>query len=225
MFLALDESKEYSKKVFGALVLPKEKLSELEKEWVELRLKHKLFAEIKWERIDQYYRRYFDFLDLFFKYKSAAFHSICFREQDKSYNSAYLLIRSISWKIENEGINKALFILFDESGSIGEKETKKIKEIAETDSRFKLKIEFCNQGTSHILGALQIADIITGATATRINNITVGKEKNSIIKYLESKNNGFQLGWPGGVKLTGLYEYKISHFNPISGYSKKENAI
>lgn len=214
MFLALDESTEYSGRVFGAFSLPNEELSGFEKEWVELRLKHKLFGEIKWHNINQYYKRYFDFLDLFFKREKASFHSIRFREKDKKYNSAYVLIKEISWKMENAGMNEPLFVLFDENGNLGEREMKKIKEIAEIDRKFKLKIDFCNQGKSHVLGALQIADIITGATATKINNITVGENKRAIIKYIESHNDGIPLEW-SPEKLPGLYEYKIHYFCPI----------
>jgi len=213
MFLALDESTKYAKRVFGAIVLPKENLPELEKEWTILRLKHKLFAEIKWSNVDQYYKRYFEFLDLFFNNK-ITFHSIRFRKKDRKYNSAYLLLRSISWKIQNEGINKTLFILFDEGGNIGKKEMDKIKEIAKTDKKFQLKIEFCNQGKSHILGALQLADILTGATASEINNLSISKEKEAIIKYIQTKNKGVSLGW-SGERFPSLYEYKIHHFNPI----------
>lgn len=214
MFLALDESEAYTKRVFGAIVLPKNKLSELEKDFAELRLKHKLFAEIKWTNIDQYYKKYFEFIDLLFKEKSITFHSISFRKKDKKYKAAYILIRSISWKLINEGIKDSVFILFDEDGGMGKAETKETERLLNIDKEFKLKIDFCNQGTSHILGALQLADIITGATASSINNAATSTEKAATIKYIEKKN-GIALGWSGAT-FPKLYDYKIHHFDPIS---------
>ena len=216
MFLALDDSYKHPKKVFGAVLLPKQEVSELEKDWTELRFQHKLFGEIKWDSIDKNYKKYFDFLNLFFNQKKATFHSICFQNPSQRYKSAYLLIRAITWKMRNARIYEPIFVLFDNFGNIGKMEVEKIKEFAKKDREFKLDIEFCNQGASHLLAPLQIADVITGATASKINNISLREEKIATIKYIESKNNGIPLGWSGN-RFPRLYEYKIHHFNPLSG--------
>src|SRR4030042_6705480 len=105
MFLAFDESERCSKNIFGGILLPEKELPDLEKEWTILRLKHKLFAEIKWENIDQYYQRYCEFIDLFFNKDNITFHSICYCNEKKKYNAAYVLIRTITWKMQNEGLN------------------------------------------------------------------------------------------------------------------------
>jgi len=212
MFLAFDESERRSKNIFGGVLLPEQELPDLEKDWTALRIKHKLFAEIKWDSIDQYYKRYCDFVDLFFNKKSITFHSICYRRIKQKYNAAYVLIRTITWKIQNAGLNEPLFILFDNDGSIGEKETLKIKKIAKADGAFKQKVEFCNQGTSHILGALQLSDLLVGSVCFKINNESVNKERESIVKYIE-KSNKLPLDW-SSERLPKLYDYKMHYFDP-----------
>jgi hypothetical protein len=212
MFLAFDESERCSKNIFGGILLPEQELPDLEKEWTILRLKHKLFAEIKWSSIDQYYKRYCDFLDLFFSKKHITFHSICYRRTNQKYNAVYVLIRTITWKMQNAGLNEPLFILFDNDGSIGEKETLEIKKIAKVDGAFKQKVEFCNQGTSHILGILQLADVLVGSICSKVNSELVNKEREFIVKYIESKNK-LPLDW-SSERLPKLYEYKIHYFDP-----------
>lgn len=212
MFLALDESERESKNVLGGILLPEQKLPDLEKDWTILRLKHKLFAEIKWEQIDQYHKRYCDFVDLFFNDSSITFHSICYCDKKKKYNAAYILIRTITWKMQNEGIDEPLFILFDNDGSLGKEGTTEIKKIAQIDGKFKQKVEFCNQGTSHILGALQLADLILGAVGSKINKETLNKKKEFVLNHIETKNK-LPLDW-SSEKLPRLNEYKIQYFDP-----------
>ena len=131
MFLILDESEEHQKMVLGGVLLSEDILPDLEADFVKLRIKHKLFGEIKWERIDQYHKRYCEFLDLFFNEKGITFHSICYRRggTDK-YRAAYALIRTITWKMQNAGINEPLYVLFDNDGKLGDKEAREIRKIA-----------------------------------------------------------------------------------------------
>lgn len=212
MFLALDESERCSKNVFGGILLPEQKLPDLEKDWTLLRLKHKLFAEIKWESIDQYYKRYCDFIDLFFNNKDITFHSICYCNENKKYNAVYVLIRTITWKMQNAGLNEPLFILFDNNEGLGERETAEIKKIAQIDRGFKQRVEFCNQGTSHILGALQLADLLTGAICSKVNNETINKKRDYVVKFIEDKNK-LPLDWAKD-RLPQLNEFKIHYFDP-----------
>jgi len=219
MFLAFDESEEYSKKIFGVITIPEKEIPELEKEWTELRMKHKLFGEIKWTNIDKNYKNYFDFLNLFFEKRRANFHSICFRSKDQKYKSAYILIKAISWKMKKSGIEEPLFILFDNDGNTGKKETEIIKEYLKKDKDFKLEVEFCNQGVSHVLSIIQLTDLIAGATASKANKIKENKEKTAIINHIESKSNT-PLGWASG-RFPRLYEYKIHYFEPDPTKIKK----
>ena len=71
-------------------------------------------------------------IDLFFNEKSITFHSICYRRggTDK-YRAGYALIRTITWKLQNAGINEPLYVLFDNDGNLGDKEAREIRKIAE----------------------------------------------------------------------------------------------
>lgn len=212
MFFAIDESEESKKMILGGVLISKDKVPDFERDFVLLRIKHKLFGELKWQNIDQYFERYTDFLDLFFKY-DASFHAICYRHSAKKYNASYILLRTITWKLQNAGLDNSLFVLFDNDGGLGNLGAKTIKEIAPKDIRFKRKLEFCNQGTSHILGILQIADIITGAVCAAVNDVSLSKEKQYIVDYITKKNDGLPLAW-SSLKLPRLNQFKIHYFDP-----------
>jgi len=214
MFLILDESEEHQKMVLGGVLLSDDDLPSLECEFVKLRIKHKLFGEIKWNRIDQYYKRYCEFINLFFDNKKITFHSICYRRggTDK-YRAAFVLIRTVTWKMQNAGINEPLYVIFDNDGNLGDTEAREIRKIAEKDPRFKQKLEFCSQGTSHLLGAMQIADLLTGAVSSTINSDSVSVERSSVVAHITTKNKGIPLSW-ASLTLPKLFDYKIHFFDP-----------
>ncbi len=214
MFLILDESEEHQKMVLGGLLLSEKILPDFEKEFVKLRIKHKLFGEIKWHRVDQYHKRYCEFLDLFFNEKGITFHSMCYRKGgvDK-YRAGYVLIRTITWKMQNAGINEPLYVLFDNDGKLGDTEAREIGKIAKQDNRFKQKLEFCSQGTSHLLGAMQIADLLTGAVCCTINTAQMSSDKKYVKDYITTKNNNVDLGW-ASVSLPKLNDLKMHFFDP-----------
>jgi hypothetical protein len=214
MFLALDESEENGKKVLGGILLSEKLLPALEADFVSLRVKHKLFAELKWNKIDQYYKRYCEFIDLFFNDPNITYHSICYRRTgDQKYRAAFVLIRTITWKLQNAGINEPLYVLFDNDGSLGDHEAREIKKIAATDRRFKQRLEFCSQGTSHVLGALQLADLLTGAVCSAINGIALAVEPKHVHDHIQAKNNGVPLDW-ASARLPKLNDLKIHYFDP-----------
>ncbi len=74
-------------------------------------------------------------------------------------------------------------------------------------------MEFCNQGTSHILGAIQIADVLTGAVCAVANKAEVAKEKQHVINHITSKNNDVALDW-ASLRLPKLNDLKIHFFDP-----------
>jgi hypothetical protein len=216
MFLILDESEEHQKMVLGGLLISEKILPAFEAEFVGLRIKHKLFGELKWHRIDQYHQRYCEFIDLFFNEKSITFHSICYRRggTDK-YKAGYALIRTITWKMQNAGINEPLYVLFDNDGNLGDKEAREIRKIAEKDERFKQKLEFCSQGTSHILGAMQISDLLTGAVCSTINSGTTSANKKKVVEHIISKNGGASLDQAkASLSLPKLNDFKVHFFDP-----------
>lgn len=198
--------------VLGGVLIPQEEVPLLERDFVSLRIKHKLFGEIKWQNIDKYYARYLEFIDLFFEYK-ATFHSICYRVHTKKYRAAYVLLRTITWKIQNAGLSNSLFVLFDNDGSLGQLETKTIGEIAPKDARFKRQLEFCSQGSSHVLGLLQLSDLLTGAVCSVVNKNKLSAEKQKVVDHITKKNQGIPLDW-SSIKLPGLNDFKIHYLDP-----------
>lgn len=216
MFLILDESEEHQKMVLGGLLISEKILPDFESDFVKLRIKHKLFGELKWSRIDQYYERYCDFINLFFNEKSITFHSICYRRggTDK-YRAGYSLIRTITWKLQNAGIKEPLYVLFDNDGNLGDKEAREIRKIAQKDHRFKQELEFCSQGTSHLLGAMQISDLITGAVCSTINSISSSTNKKKVLDYIFEKNDRIALDQAKtSLALPKLSDFKIHFFDP-----------
>lgn len=214
MFLFIDESKQYTKKVFGGILLPISLVPDVEHDFAALRIKHKLFGELKWELISRlYYERYYSFLDLFLDNKNITYHSICFRDMNRRYNAAYTLIRTITWKLQNCGSKEPLYILFDNDGNIGSSEIQKIKDYAKNDRQFKLEIEFCNQGTSHVMGCLQLSDILTGAMANQINHLKLNPYGQATVDHIISKNANVPLGY-APASLPSLKDYKIHYFDP-----------
>lgn len=215
MFIALDESKRLRRKIVGGILLDRDFLADFEKKFVSLRLEHKLFGEIKWNNINQYYNRYLKFLDIFFDEKRATFHAICYRDEKQKYRAAYVLLRTISWKIQNAGISKPMFVLFDNDGSFGKDGTEKIREYAPKDIKFKCKLDFCNQGESHVLGILQLSDILTGAVCAVVNGTTgiISENKKKVVDYITKKNNNCPINF-SDLRLPGLFENKIHYFDP-----------
>jgi hypothetical protein len=214
MFLILDESEEHPKMVLGGVLISEKKLSAFEGKFVDLRIKHKLFGEIKWNRIDQYYKRYCEFIDLFFDESGMTFHSICYRMKGANkYRAAYALIRTVTWKMQNAGINEPLYVLFDNDGNLGDTEARKIRRIAQNDTRFKQELVFCSQGTSQILGAMQVADLLTGAVCSVINGGVVSEERSYVKKHIKTKNNNIELNW-SSLNLPRLNAHKIHFFDP-----------
>jgi hypothetical protein len=170
MFLAIDESESLSKKVIGGILLPLANLPDFEKKIVECRIKHKLFGEIKWDSVDKaYIDGYLDVINCFLTDSKVTYHSMCYRDRSLKYKAAYVLIRTICWKLWNAGIRESLYILFDNDTNVGATETQIVRRFLNNDSKIKQKIEFCNQGVSHVLGALQVADIITGSVCFTVN--------------------------------------------------------
>mgnify|MGYP001021838431 CR=1 FL=1 len=221
MFFSIDESCDNQTKILGGVLSPNDNIPEYEKKFAQLRIENKLFGEIKWGEIDQYAERYVKFLDIFLDDTTSTYHSICYRDNSGKYHAAYSLIRTVTWKIENycRKINdftymkEPFYVLFDNNESEGQIGTSEIKEINPRDPNFKIPLDFCNQGTSHIIGHLQLTDLLTGAVSYRVNNLSPNKNQARIIDHIISKNQGIDLNFSAN-KLPGLYEYKIQMFDP-----------
>lgn len=218
MFLAIDESMTArGNGVWGGLLLSDEAFKNFEADFLLLRLKHKIFGEVKWAKISSVYlESYLSFVDLFFDTDTVTFHAFRFRLRKQQYNAAYTLIRQVTWKLENSGINEPLWVLFDKDGALGAMETKKIREFASVDRRFKQELAFCEQGSSHVLGCLQVADILTGAMRSSLYGASGAKKQ--VYDYILNRNEK-PLDWAMNFKrLPSLYDHKIHYFDADKMY-------
>ena len=215
MFLIFDESEEGREKVLGGVLMPESMLPSFEAACVSLRIKHKLFGEMKWTKVkrDQYHKRYCDFIDLFFQEKRMTFHSIFYGEGEK-YLQGYVLIRNITLQMERAGLNEPLYVLFDKTSN-GQPEVEKIRRKAERDLSFRQELIFCGQCDSHMFASLQIADLIAGAISATVNNKKMSEQKTFLREYIEEKE-GKALDWSTD-DIPVLGEYKIELFDPRVG--------
>jgi len=204
----------------GGILIKETELPEFERQFVALRIEHKLFGEIKWNNINQYYERYFDFIDLFFLNPNLTFHSICFRDEKKQYNAAYILIRTITWKLQNSGYRGPLWVLFDKNGVFGRKGVEEIKKCARVDPKFKLNLEFCNQGSSQLLGVLGISDLLVGALASTLNARRLGEYKQKTLDFIVDRNLGVRLDWSSAT-LPKISSHRIHFFDPDDNPRRK----
>ena len=218
MFLFVDESEGGIKKVIGGILLPIDKVCEVERDLVNERIKAKLFGEIKWSSVSgtTYHQAYLNTLDLFWKEREATYHSCSYRRREDRYKAAYMLIRAVSWKIEKHyGSRRTppMYILFDYGGSFGTTFFPRIKQMLSRDPSFHLQVAFCNHGHSHIMGGLQISDLLTGAVAARINAVSLSKYPKEILSSIET-NNGGPIG-VGISRFPRLYEFKMHHYDLV----------
>ncbi len=221
MFFSIDESCQGHIKILGGVLSPINAIEEYERIFARLRIENKLFGEIKWGEIDQYADRYLKFLDIFLDDKASTFHSICYRESSSKYHAAYSLIRTVTWKIENHCkqtkdfsyMIEPFYVLFDNNENEGQVGTMEIKDINPRDPKFKIPLDFCNQGTSHILGHLQLSDLLVGAVSYRVNNFAANENQEIVINHIISKNEGIDLNFSSS-KMPRLDEYKIQMFDP-----------
>lgn len=212
MYLFIDESKENSKKILSGLLIPKSRVSGIEMQVCDLRLKHGMFGEIAWTGVDKkHVNIYNEVVDIFSKEKSASIHSLCFRNDKMQYHAAYILIRTISWKLHNAGIKRDINVLYDNNGSLGKQEISKTCELLKKDSRFRHKLGFCTQGTSHLLACLQITDLFAGAIAAKVNGKFLNDPKKKFLEHVENANGGIPLDW-SNPKLPKLGDQKVYYF-------------
>lgn len=218
MFLFIDESEAGAKKIIGGILLPIDKVSEFEKSIVSERIKSKLFGEIKWSSISgsKYHQAYLDILELFWTEKEATYHSCSYTRRDDRYKAAYMLIRAVSWKIENHygaGKTPPMYILFDDGGAFGTTFFPRIKSILAADRSFHHKIDFCNHGHSHVMGGLQVSDVFTGAVAARVNSVPLSQYPKAVLDSIEARN-GTTIG-VGIARFPRLYEFKMHHYDLV----------
>jgi hypothetical protein len=230
MFLALDESIGSQYTTVGCLCLPDDQLSHLEFDFINLRLRHKVWAEVKWEKISKAYcQKYKDILSAYLSHGDVTFHSWTYRtpsseERTRHYNGisaekviyrhAYMLIRSVIWKCRNAGYQGSYYILADETGSLGQEEYKTTQSLLKGDSNIKPSpnIDFCTTGNSMSCGAMQVSDICAGAVMSHYDEKYSGQAAcKSIVDHLKSLNQGRELNFSPS-KLPTLKSAKLHHY-------------
>lgn len=156
----------------------------------------------------------------------------------KKFRAAYSMIRVVCWKFWKAGISneRELFILFDEDTeafpnpdpelirtitgqSVLEFDNSydAIKKIAAKDPRFRRKISFCNQGHSHVLGIIQLTDILTGAMSCVANKLEgISEEHKTLVEYIRERiGHDFEAS-RAELTLPKLNAYKIHFLDPIA---------
>ena len=210
-----DESTEYSKKIVGAVSISLNDFYILENFITKFRVDHKLFGEIKWEKVKtegNYVDNYLQITQNALNLPSFRFHSNCY--SGNQYKASYALVRSISWKLSNCGYKDSVGILFDEREK---REVEITRDLLNKDRDFHHQVLFCTETGSKIFNTMQIADLLCGCLSYKINcgvkNITkINKCKNDFIKEIEKIDKGLELELTFGA----LWKYdskKIQHFN------------
>lgn len=229
MFLAVDESFEGPHTTHGCLCVPLEKLPEYEGIHIKKRLEHKVWAEIKWEKLSSsYLPKYSDILRSYLSQPDVTFHSWTYEKPTAKeikefyadskrkipYCHAYMLIRSVIWKCQNDGYRGPFYIVPHTTGKVGEEEYETTRELLLKDRNIypRPRVEFCSQGSAQVCGALQVCDICTGAVQYKYDpSLTESKSNaDAIISLLESLNGGIPITY-SPIKLPSIKEFKLHH--------------
>lgn len=229
MFLALDESMGSSHVTLGCLCLPEAKLPELEAGFIKNRLEHKVWAEVKWSRLGKpYCDKYKTIVGDYLASPDVTFHSWTYKipsgEERKTfydgldaskvvYRHAYLLIRTVIWKCRNSGYSGNFYILADETGKLGKDEYKITQDLLKNDSRIRPApvIDFCATGSSISCGAMQVADLLTGAVMSQYDNGFSKQDAcTDFVGHVVSLNGGTPLTYSPGA-FPKLNEQKLHH--------------
>lgn len=228
MFIALDESISTNFLTIGCVVLPKAKLPELEKKQVQTRLDYKLWGEIKWSKGTQsYLEKYKLFLGNYLLDKEVTFHSWTLKRPTADeirryydgdgkkilYKHAYLLIRNVIRKCRNAGYKGEFYVLPDTTGEMGKNEYVETQKILKSDSNIypPATVEFCAEGNSQVCGALQVADLCTGAVGyTYEKDFKDTSYSEGIVDYLKEINGGIDINFEY-PSLPRMKQFKLHH--------------
>lgn len=229
MFLALDESIGSTHETLGCLCFPESIMPKLEAQFIQHRIEHKVWAEVKWQRLcAPYVEKYEAMVRDYLAPDDVTFHSWTYRIPtaierrsfydgiDASlvvYRHAYLLIRTIIWKCRNNGYTGPFYILADESGKLGRNEYKITQGLLKRDPKISPPpvIDFCMTGSSTACGAMQITDLITGAVMSHYDEKFSKQDScTKFIKMLAEINGGIPLDLSSRT-LPKLHDQKLHH--------------
>ncbi len=206
---------------FGSIWLSQDTLFELESRILKLRIYYDCWGEIKWNNTDtnhlEIYQQIIEqFLELPIFFNLITFTGKIY-ENLEDYNDGdrktaemkaifMLILYNYQRYASNFCKDKSLNILFDKEivsrGNYKEKLLENLK-----IGRTKVPISVCNSCHSHLLGGLQLADLLAGAGVT-VTSITISKSKPEYSYTLESKKTAFLKYIINKVNLTPVYSGK-----------------
>lgn len=228
MFLALDECIGNDYVTLGCICISTEKLPQIEKSFIQKRIEHKCWGEVKWSKITDGYRvKYQELANCYLADEDVTFHSWTYKkpnaiersiyyglgtsQNDVIFRHAYLLIRSVIRKCKNSGYNGSFYVVADDSGS-GPNEYKKTNELLQADSAISgpTTLDFCSTGNSTVIGALQVVDLCTGAVTSYYDDGLKNNSNQKFVKHLVELNGSIPLNFSPS-RLPKLKEYKMHH--------------
>ena len=178
---------------------------ELERWFVEFRIKNKIFAEIKWEKVKDdgmYFRCYLEMIEKLLNSHGTKFHANGYKGEQ--YQASYALVRSISWKLSHFKYKDKIGILFDEKDS---REVDKTKELLGGDRNFEHNLIFCTESDSRTFTTMQVVDLLCGAMAYKINcalpKVNCDSNKDKFVTLIEKIDEGLEMNLSFGT----LWEY------------------
>lgn len=238
MLITGDESITYSKKVYGFVCANEKVFCDFESKVFSLRLEHKLWGEISYKKLPntnhQLFDAYRNFIKIFLDTEGLQYYSIIYTKPNfqellnsghlekyiqnlrYSYHGRmiYFLCNHIAYVIYKAGIREDLTILGDES-SLFNKEWGIIKEFLEPKYYCKENMIYATFGNSAVSSGIQLADILTGLIASKVNNkLNVNQTK--LLQYIEQR--GCKLGTDDPVTSSRWLNKKTNtwYFKPYS---------
>lgn len=213
MFVACDESginpsDDYL--VIGSVWVSKQGLCDFERNVTALRLKHKCWGEIKWDKVkgsisEEMFNFYKEFIDLAFEEIEASFRSIIVRKKlldmDAYHNGSeelvrfkfsHLLLSRHADRFLDKAGKKGLHIVFDNFEQTQQARDEKwvLKMRAYIEYHLGGSIEHLQPCISHICSLIQLCDLFTGAVSTSWNASPskMSAKKKELIEYIEVKS-------------------------------------
>lgn len=194
---SIEEDKKLPYMVIGALIIPRNKKPEFIKKYKQILTKHK-FNEIKWSKLSQISLPVVkNLVDLFFKTYYASYHCIVvdktrlnlalFHEDDKElafYKFYYILLKNKLYS------NSKYYIYLDKKPVKVKNRVGVLKGFLTAfvkSSRDNCVIKHLQEYPSTENKLIQLADLFTGAVASKYNHKIKGKNeaKKDLIKYIE----------------------------------------
>lgn len=173
---------------FGTLWITEEELSALEALLLNLRIKYNCWGEIKWTNVDNnHLQLYKEVVDIFTQLEQAKFNSIIAKVPTKQELKAYhdgdrltsdmkliwqVIAYNYSWYKSSLCLGRELVLVADEPIlETGEYKDKLIDNFTNPILMSKyVPIKSATKAHSHIAGALQLADLLTGMSLAHICN-------------------------------------------------------